>query len=378
MPRLSQLNRELELLKARGLLRIPEGRESVAGREGGQLILASSNDYLGLAARNVSRETFARGALGAGASRLVFGTTTEHLDLEKAVAEWLGSDAALLFTSGYAANVGMLQSLADDPEAVIISDRLNHASIIDGCRLSKARVRVVAHRDTEAVQRALKQAADASARWVVTESYFSMDGTSPDLSALRALCDQHDAYLVVDEAHALGVFGPQGAGLCRAGTVRPDVLVATFGKALGAQGAAVCASQDVCRWLYNRARSFAFSTAPSPSLCAMLTERVQWIRRAESERSKLHRLTSVLRQHLTTAAVSLPDGSYGPIVPVLLGSNDDALAAAAALRSRGFLVQAIRPPTVPEGTARLRVTVNATMDDEQVERLAQALLQVAQ
>jgi 8-amino-7-oxononanoate synthase len=303
----------------------------------------------------------------------VFGTTSSHLTLERTLADWVGTEAALTFTSGYAANLGALQSLTE-AGAVLISDRLNHASIIDGCRLSRAQTRVVEHCDLRAVETALEESRHARARWVVTESYFSMDGTTPDLVGLRELCDRHDAYLVVDEAHALGVFGPRGAGLCRQYGVRPDVLIGTFGKALGAQGAAVCGSRTLQQWLYNRARSFVFSTALSPWLCAAVEQRVHWIRNAEAERIRLHASASRLREQLRKAGLELPKGNHGPILPVLLHSNDRVLAACAQLAERGIAVQAIRPPTVPEGTARLRVTVSSAMSEGDLTRLGQALL----
>ncbi len=374
MPRLSDLEGELALLESKGLLRVPEGAEGVAQRAGAGQLMACSNDYLGLASASVSRETSHGTTPGAGASRLVFGTTASHLLLERTLAEWTSTSSALTFTSGYAANLGALQSLADEG-AVLISDRLNHASIIDGCRLSKAPTRIVEHCDLQAVETALKESRHASARWVVSESYFSMDGTTPDLVGLRELCDRHDAYLVVDEAHALGVFGPQGAGLCRQHGVRPDVLVATFGKALGAQGAAVCGSEALQHWLYNRARSFVFSTALSPWLCETVRQRIDWIRGAEAERVRLHAAASRLREQLRGAGLQLPAGNHGPIVPVLVGGNEQVLAVRSRLAERGITAQAIRPPTVPEGTARLRVTVSSAMSDAELDRLAQGLIE---
>jgi 8-amino-7-oxononanoate synthase len=206
---LRHLEADLAQLAERGLLRRCDGPPPA------DLLNLCSNDYLGYA-----REPWPEGPAlpsGAGASRLVFGEHAAHAGAERALADWLGAESALLFSSGYAANVGVLSSLAGEGD-VILSDRLNHASIIDGCRLSGAKTVVIPHRDTAALEEALHQARDARRRWVVTESYFSMDGDIPDLAALRALCDAHDAALVVDEAHALGVFGPEGAGLlARAG-----------------------------------------------------------------------------------------------------------------------------------------------------------------
>jgi 8-amino-7-oxononanoate synthase len=369
---------ELGDLASKGLLRSPDdgaGRraaEAAAEALGVPFIDASSNDYLGLA-RDVSRETPVQAPWpGAGASRLIHGTRAPHLVLERALAEWVSLPEALLFSSGYAANVGLLQALGLDG-AVVISDALNHASIVDGCRLSRARIEVVPHLDLGAVERALSGARGARARFVVVESCFSMDGDGPDLRRLRALCDRHAAALLVDEAHALGVFGPFGAGRCAAAQVRPDALVGTLGKAVGVHGAFVAGSRQLRELLWNRARSFVFSTAPSPHLAALAAFHVERARRDDAGRTRLHRSTAELRTALRVAGVPAMTDSDAPIVPVLIGSSERALAVSSELQHAGILVQAIRYPTVPDGTARLRLTVSASWADGAPDRVASTL-----
>ncbi|HVJ19099.1 MAG TPA: aminotransferase class I/II-fold pyridoxal phosphate-dependent enzyme [Polyangiaceae bacterium] len=370
---------ELARLEGLGLLREPDDGSrrtealDAATRAGVPLLDASSNDYLGLAASIVSRETLSAWGVsaGSGASRLIHGTRAPHLELEHQLADWVRQPSALLFASGYAANAGLLSALGV-PGSLIISDALNHASLIDGCRLSRATVRVVPHLDLAAVERELERARTPN-RWVVTESYFSMDGDGPDLPALRALCDRYEAGLVVDEAHALGVFGPEGAGRCLAQGVRPDVLVGTLGKAVGVHGAFVAGSSTLRRYLWNRARSFVFSTAPSPALAALALLHVKHVRAAEDLRATLAERSAQLREALAPRGLPPLEHSFGPIVPLVLGDNESVLTATAALATRGILVQGIRPPTVPKGSARLRLTVSASMSSTDVERLAKAL-----
>lgn len=373
------LGSKLSALRAQNLFRDPAdaaARDVVAAtaaRLEVPFLDASSNDYLGLAGRrpgNVSRETSPQ--VGAGASRLVNGGRPEHTALERALADWVKLPEALLFTSGFAANVGTVSALAAE-ESVVISDQLNHASLIDGCRLARAQVLVVPHLDLAALESALSAARAVPVRWVVTESYFSMDGDGPDLAALRALCDRHRAFLVVDEAHALGVFGPGGAGRCAEQGIVPDVLVGTLGKAVGSQGAFVAGSSTLRTFLWNRARSFVFSTAPSPELCARTLEQVRLVREGDADREKLHHLCSALRQALAERSVPVLASSFGPIVPVVLGTAERALRVADALRAVGILAQPIRPPTVPEGTARLRLTVSTRFTENDVGRLADAV-----
>lgn len=341
----------------------------------GDVIDTRSNDYLGLAGEVVSRET-PGGAVsrwGAGASRLVSGTWNEHLAAEAALAEWLRVESCLLFSSGYAANVGTVSALAG-PGETILSDALNHASIVDGCRLSRADVVVLPHAQTGALERALSNS--QGVRWVVTESYFGMDGVTPDLVALRALCDRHGAALVVDEAHAVGVFGPEGRGLCAAAGVVPDVLVGGLGKAFGTQGGFVACDAVFRDWLWNRARSLVFSTAPSPELCLSTAQRLERLRGADEERERLRRFEGQLERRLRSEGVPLPPGRHGPVFPVIFGGEAAVLEAAAATRARGVRSQPIRPPTVPAGSSRLRVILRADMNEAVIERLGDCLVEV--
>jgi 8-amino-7-oxononanoate synthase len=372
----SLLDQTLARLRSESLLREPDDGSARAGvalaaeRLGLAPLDASSNDYLGFATRSVSRETMANP--GAAASRLIYGSTAEHLQLESELARWVGFESGLLFSSTYAANLGLISALGV-PDSVILSDSANHASLIDGARLSKAEVRVLPHLDLAALSHALDEHHGSRACWVVTESYFSMDGDGPDLAAIRALCDRHDACLIVDEAHALGVFGPSGSGRCAEAGVKADVLVGALGKAVGTHGGFVAGSQQLRTFLWNRARSFVFSTAPSPRSADLTRAHVKLTREADPLRALLTSNAALLRAELKAAHLPLAPDSFGPIVSVILGENERVLAAAQRLRDVGILAQAIRPPTVPIGGARLRLTVKATFTAAEIARLAQAV-----
>jgi len=377
----SLLERVLTDLRSGSLLREPDDgstRREVA-RAAQRLELspldASSNDYLGFAGRPVSRETL--GNPGAAASRLIHGSTAEHLALESDLASWVGAESALLFSSTYAANLGLISALGVEG-SIILSDSANHASLIDGARLAKAEVRVLPHLDLTALGNALKEQRGSRACWVVTESYFSMDGDGPDLASLRALCDEHDACLIVDEAHAVGVYGKQGAGRCAEAGIHPDVLIGALGKAVGTHGGFIAGSTQLRTFLWNKARSFVFSTAPSPRLADLSRHHVELVREAEAQRRTLASNAEVLRAELLAARLPVAPHSFGPIISVILGDNARVLAAAAQLRSVGILAQAIRPPTVPVGAARLRLTVKATFSPNDIARLAQAVKQACE
>lgn len=364
---------ELTDLETRGLLRVPPAPIADAvNAPGERLLVLCSNDYLGYSA---APWVAAAGVSGAGASRLVTGEHPAHAEAEHEIAAWLGTSASLLFSSGYAANAGAISALAR-PGDLIVSDALNHASIIDGCRLSGARVAVVPHRDVAAVERALAGARGAVRRWVLTESYFSMDGDSPDLRTLRSICDAHDAALYVDEAHAVGVLGPQGRGACAEVGVVPDVLVGTLGKALGLQGAFVAGTSTLRTYLWNRARSFVFSTGISPALALRIAENTRRVARDDAARDRLQRNVRQLREGLERIGVTLLPDSRGPILPWLVGPAPAAVALSKALRSEGILVQAIRPPTVPADTSRLRITATATLTEADIDRALRAFARV--
>lgn len=359
---LRHLDSDLDALAQQGLLREPLAPSTA-------LLDLCSNDYLGYA-RDPWPELDARS--GAGASRLVSGNLGEHTLAEGAIASWLGAESALLFSSGYAANVGVLTALAGRGD-LVVSDALNHASIIDGCRLSGATIRVTPHLDVDAVASALASSTGMRRRWVVTESYFSMDGDTPDLAALRAVCDAHDAALIVDEAHALGVFGPEGRGLAAAASVRPDVLVGTAGKALGLHGAFVVGSRALCHWLWNRARSFVFSTGISPALAAAIHQRVTRARTDDAARARLAAAAQQLRGAIVELHGAERVRGHGPIIPWVIGDPSTAVSISNRLRERGILARAIRPPTVPAGTSRLRITATAGLSETDLDTAVTAL-----
>jgi 8-amino-7-oxononanoate synthase len=292
--------------------------------------------------------------------------------LESALAAWLGTERVLAFSSGYAANVGSLSALAGAGD-LLLSDKLNHASIIDGARLSRAEVLVYPHLDVEAVERALRPLRGAPGRraWVVTESYFSMDADSPDLAALRSVCDEAGAALVVDEAHALGVFGPDGRGLCAEKGIVPDVLLGTLGKAFGASGAFVAGCEALIAWLWNRARSFVFSTGMSPVVADGARRNLERSIREPELRSRALARAAELRTGLDR--LGIPTLGHGVIVPCVVGDARAAVRISKRLGDEGVFALAIRPPTVPEGTSRLRLTATAGHTSSHIERALTAI-----
>jgi 8-amino-7-oxononanoate synthase len=360
-PALLFLEEALEGLRSRDLL-----RERSKANEVGAASFCS-NDYLGLASRHAGN-----GAVGAGASRLVAGERPEHQALEAAAAALVRRPAALAFTSGYAANVGTISALAQSGD-LIVSDALNHASLIDGARLSRARVEIVPHLDTEAVARALKAPRSGRA-FVITESYFSMDADAPDLSALRSVCDAYGAALVVDEAHALGVLGPEGRGLCAERAVVPDVLTGTFGKAFGAGGAFVAGCPSLVKWLWNRARSFVFSTGLSPAVASAAEGSIRLSHEHPELRERTLRAAALFRRRL--AELGIRPAGFGHVIPWIIGDPATAVRVAKLLREQGMDVLAIRPPSVPDNTARIRLTVTAAHTDADIERAAAAIERV--
>jgi 8-amino-7-oxononanoate synthase len=369
-----------------------------------------SNDYLGLASHpallSAAGAAGARDGFGASASRLVSGDLPAHRELEDALARFLGRQAALVFPSGYQANLGVLSALSRKGD-LVVSDALNHASIIDGCRLSRAEIGIYRHADPMDAERALAQPGSFRRRILITESIFSMDGDSAPLRALAAVAVAHDAILIVDEAHAFGVLGPAGRGLCAAAGVVPDVLVATLGKALGAAGGFVAGDRALRDILINRARTFIYTTAIPPPVAAAAGAALELVAGAEGDHRRvlLQEHRAWLDEHLSTlglsgrasagsgpgsgpppagllaptsarvAPASVPAGS--PIVPILLGSDGRALAVSAALAARGIFVPAIRPPTVPVGSARLRITLSASHGRSDLLALVAALAEAA-
>jgi 8-amino-7-oxononanoate synthase len=378
---------DLGRLASSDLLRTLEPRESPQGAQvtigRTRYVNFSSNDYLGLAndARLVEAASaeLTRSGVGAGASRLLAGDTGAHRSLERTIAEHMGTEAALVFNSGYAANTGVLSALAPEAEDAIFSDALNHASIVDGCRLSRAKTVVYPHRDLAALERALVSAGSARRRVIVTESVFSMDGDRAPLRALAELAAEHRAALVLDEAHAIGVLGPSGRGLAAELSLleRVDVLVGTLGKALGSFGAFVAARRSVVELLVNRVRPFVFSTAIPPAICAASERAIRIIADSNVLQTKLH---SAIERFRSGLSGRFPEAhavnEHTPIFSIVLGSPERALAAGRAFRNRGLLAKPIRPPTVPDGTSRLRLSMSAAHSEEDLDRALAVLREI--
>jgi 8-amino-7-oxononanoate synthase len=336
----------------------------------GRLVLClCANDYLGLSGHPVllraARQAVDEEGVGSGGPRHISGNLSAHRLLERSLAEHVGHPAGTLFSTGYSANVGTLQALAGRGD-LIFSDALNHASLIDGARLSRARINVYRHADAEDL--ATKLAAhrhEGRTALIVSESLFSMDGDQAPLSALAALAQRYDCGLVVDEAHALGVLGPEGRGLAFGAGIRPDVTIGTLGKAFGAQGAFAAASETVSELIRNRARSYIFSTAPSPAVSAAALAALKLVREADQPRQTLRRHWNALRHGLTELGYRVLPGDSA-IIPILTGDAEPTMALSEALFERGVFVHGIRPPTVPKGECRLRLVPMATHTDADI------------
>jgi 8-amino-7-oxononanoate synthase len=380
---LGWIDAELAALDAKGLRRSLEPLASAQGpvvTVGGRpLVNLCSNDYLGLAAdprlRRAAAEAAEREGAGSGAARLVAGDLAVHGRLERALAEFEGSEAALLFGSGYHANAGVPAALVGRDDAVF-SDVLNHASIVDGCLLSRAELVRYRHADVGELD-ALLAASRARRKLVVTDTVFGMDGDAAPLAEIAALCERHGAMLYVDEAHATGVLGPNGAGLADALGLRDrvDVRMGTLGKALGSFGAHVAGERRLVELLVSRARTFIFTTALPPAACGAALAALEIVRAEPERRARVHALAARAKAALARLGFELPR-VVAPILPVLLGSEARAVAASRALRERGYFVRAIRPPTVPRGTSRLRVALTAGHTEAQVDGFLGALEEV--
>ncbi len=374
---------QLAEIERRGLMRRRIAREGPQGPrivvDGREYLAFCSNDYLGLANHprivEAAIDAALRHGVGEGASHLLSGHSVVHERLEAKLAEFVGMPRALLFSSGYQANIGAITALTG-PEDAIFSDALNHASLIDGVRLSRAQVVRYPHADLEFLEKALAESR-ARARLVVTDGVFSMDGDIAPLPAMLDLCERHDAWLLVDDAHGFGVIGPEGRGSpAHFGLRSPRIAyVGTLGKAAGVAGAFVAGAAEVVETVLQRARTYIYTTAGPALLAAAVLASLQLIREEEWRRERLRRLIGALKQALHGADVVLAP-SDTPIQPVIIGGNREAVSASAALRERAILVPAIRPPTVPEGTARLRISLSAAHGEDDVARLAAALREV--
>jgi len=365
----------LEELRDRGLhrrLRLVEGPQGPQVQlEGQQVTLLCSNNYLGLAdhpkVRGAAAEAAMRWGAGAGASRLVSGNMEPHRQLEARLAGFKGYEAALLFGSGYLANTGAVAALAGRGE-VVFSDELNHASIVDGCRLSRAETFVYRHADLEHLAWGLEQAGGRGAL-IVSDGIFSMDGDVAPLPGLVELARRHGCRLLIDEAHATGAIGPGGRGTVAAAGLgdEVDVVIGTLGKALGSYGAYACASAETVDFLLNAARPFVFSTAPPPPSVAAATAALELVTRQRVERLQ----ENAARFRAALAAEGLDAGrSQTQIVPLEVGAAEPTMALCERLLARGVFAQGIRPPTVPEGSSRLRFTVMASHRAAELEGAA--------
>jgi glycine C-acetyltransferase/8-amino-7-oxononanoate synthase len=371
--RLDEL-KELGLFRRTRLVSGPQGPRVVL--DGRPVLLLCSNNYLGLAdhprVQEAAADAAMRWGVGAGASRLVSGTMTVHRRLEERLAGLKGTDTALLFGSGYLANLGVVSALARHGE-VVFSDELNHASIVDGCRLSRAEVFVYDHGDVEHLAWGLRQA-DGRGALIVTDSVFSMDGDVAPLAEIAELARRHDVRVMVDEAHATGCCGPGGRGaVAEAGLEGEiDVVVGTLGKALGSYGAFAACDAEMAQYLTNSARSFIFSTAPPPPAVAGALAALDVLAEHPRRVERLRANADVLRAELAREGFDV-SGSTTQIVPLVVGDARTALRVCEAALERGVFAQAIRPPTVPEGTSRLRLAVMATHTKDELREAARVL-----
>ena len=365
---LSQLEKQ-HLLRRFMVVEYYDGpRITVNGRS---LLLMCSNDYLGLSGHPSLREAAAKAmehyGFGSGASRLISGTSALHEELERRIAAFKGTESALLFNSGYAANTGIIPAIAGAGD-VILSDSLNHASIIDGCRLSTAKVIVYPHKDVDFIEATLKKDKNAKRTLIMTDGVFSMDGDIAPLPELVMLAEKYGVILMVDDAHATGVIGKTGRGTAEHFGLsgRVHIQMGTLGKALGSFGAYVAGNRDVIEYLMNRARSFIYSTALPPAVCAASLAAFDIMER-EPELLKTLWKNRERLVHGLAALGAITGISETPIVPVILGESEKALRASSRLFDYGIYATAVRPPSVPEGAARIRATVTAAHSSDDID-----------
>lgn len=383
MPELtSELHHLEQAGRLRALVSTENGGEPVIIQSGRQMINLSSNNYLGLATHPAVVEAAVQAALEQGAgspsSRLIVGHNPAIAALETALAEWKGTAAALVIGNGYLANLGVLSAFLSRRDAVF-SDRLNHASIIDGIRLSGARAYRYRHRDLNHLEHLLKQADGKGyrRRWIVTDTVFSMDGTIAPLKELVELKERYGAVLMVDEAHASGVYGSQGQGLVheRNLTDQVEIQMGTFSKAFGVYGAYIAADAVWIDTLLQRCRSFIYTTALPPTVIGAIRASLDRVRSGHALRKRLWENMDWFRRQLQRLGITIPS-SPSPIIPWVVGGDRRASTVSFALRERGVLGVAIRPPTVPEGTARIRFSLMATHQRHHLERVVEAVADI--
>lgn len=337
----------------------------------------SSNDYLGLAnderLKNAMIEAVRSEGVGSTGSRLLRGERDCFAAVERQFAAWKSAERALYFNSGYQANIGLLQAFLEDGD-VVFSDEFNHASLIDGIRLSRARKIIFKHLDAENLEKLVKKTVCEGQKFLVTESLFSMDGDIAPLERYAAICRETGANLIVDEAHAVGVYGEKGSGLIEEFGIEDQVFLSinTSGKALGVSGAFVAGSDPTIEYLIQKARSFIFSTAPVPAVAGALKAAIEIAKTEPERRMRLLSLSKFLREKLNENGIAVPPDN-SQIVPVLIGDSERSVKTAENLQAKNFDVRAIRPPTVPENTSRLRLSLNVNLTEEILEDFVAAL-----
>lgn len=390
------LDRELAQLDAEHLRRQLKASDRVAvggsvgsgelQRDGAQLVNFGSNDYLGLASdprlASAANQAASEAGWGSGASPLVTGRTSWHAKLERRIAEFEGAEAALVFPTGFAANAGVIPALVDEGD-LLLADAKNHASLIDGCRLARAERKIYPHNDVAELERLLK-AGDYRRRLIVTDSLFSMDGDVAPLAELARLANEHDAMLLVDEAHATGVWGKQGRGLVEHFAAEEPALktcaliqIGTLSKGLGSHGGFVTGSQSLIDWLANRARTYVFSTAQPAALAAASLAAIDIVQEEPHRRTALHQMAAEVRTQLSSQGWELGDSST-QIIPIYVGEPERATQLSHKLAEQGLLVPGIRPPTVPRGESLLRISLSFSHSPEQIDRLLSTLESLTQ
>jgi predicted pyridoxal phosphate-dependent acyltransferase len=379
------LSTALEEIKAHDLyrqLRVIHGPQSARVQvDGQQVVLLSSNNYLGLAEHPALREAaiqaLERYGCGAGASRSISGTMELHRELEERIARFKGCEEALVFSTGYMANIGLLTTVVEEGD-LILSDEFNHASIVDGSRLSRAEVWVYRHRDMDYLEDLLKKSSHRR-RLIVTDGVFSMEGDIAPLPAIRTLADQYGSFVMVDDAHATGVLGEGGRGTAEHFdlTGRIDIQMGTLGKALGGFGAYVAGSRDLIDYLINRCRTFLYTTALPPSIAAIALAALEVVEREPQLRKRLWENTAYFKEGLESLGFNMGMGET-PICPILIGDNALTMEADHRLMARGVFVQGIRPPTVPPQGSRLRAALMATHTEKDLKIALDALQTVGE
>lgn len=377
-----KIGEALQKIQADGLFRetttIESQKDASIVIKGKRLTNFCSNDYLALAGHPAVKEAAGKmltlWGLGSGSAPLLSGYTKCHAELEQAIAEFKGHESSILFPAGYSANVGILPALVDEGDTVIV-DRLCHASLIDGARLSKGKLQVYPHNDMEALEKVLSNSPDFSARWIVTDSLFSMDGDLAVLPTILDLAKHYKAGVMVDDAHGTGVIGKYGRGLEEeSGCLgKCDVVVGTFSKALGSLGGFAVGKKIMMDYLRNRARSYIFSTSSPPPVVAGALAALQVIEREPNRVTTLRNRARSLRAKLENFGISASGWEYSPIIPIVLGDVDSTRRAADGMRESGFFLSAIRPPTVPKESSRLRLTVTLHHKTGDLDDVAKAL-----